>query len=467
MKSLYSIIGKYIVPGKNLMYLFLIVILTLVSCKKYLDKKPDESLAIPTTLSDALALLDYYSVFNAQYSSLAAQSDDDYYLLDNYYNNLSIPFKNNYRWAKEAIVSNNDWTNMYKIVSAANVSLETLEKISLKSENTVEYNKVKGSALFYRAYAFHLIAQYFAEPFSKTSAAQQLGIPLRLNSDINVESTRSTLEQTYQQITGDLKQASQLLPVSNPPLSRPSKVAAFAALARIYLIMDEYGLAGQYADSCLSLQNTLMNYSSLTTSGSASPFKRLNNPELIFQAVNQVAAQLSSTNWKCDNLLYQSYSANDIRKTAFFTAASGFKGNYDGATNGANFSGLAVDEIYLIRAECSARLGNKDSAMNDLNSLLRTRWKKNTAGASTYVDQTATDANDALIKIITERRKELVGRGQRWFDLRRLNKDANFAKTLLRTISGQPYSLPPNDPRYTFLIPQQVIDLTGMSQNSR
>jgi hypothetical protein len=100
--------------------------------------------------------------------------------------------------------------------------------------------------------------------------------------------------------------------------------------------------------------------------------------------------------------------------------------------------------------------------MADLNALLIKRWK-----TGTFIPFTATNADDALAKILDERRKELVLRGTRWMDLRRLNKDSRFAKTVLRKLYGITYLLPPNDNRYTFYIPQSVIDISGIQQNQR
>jgi hypothetical protein len=71
--------------------------------------------------------------------------------------------------------------------------------------------------------------------------------------------------------------------------------------------------------------------------------------------------------------------------------------------------------------------------------------------------RTAANASDALVQIITERRKELVFRGCRWTDLRRLSGDSRFAYTLTRTLLGQTYTLPPGDPRYTLQVPAYVI----------
>ena len=72
-------------------------------------------------------------------------------------------------------------------------------------------------------------------------------------------------------------------------------------------------------------------------------------------------------------------------------------------------------------------------------------------------------ANDLI-----ERRKELLYRGLRWTDLRRLNKETGRQTLLQRTIAGQSYSLPASDPRYTLLIPDNVISFNpGMHQNPR
>ncbi len=109
--------------------------------------------------------------------------------------------------------------------------------------------------------------------------------------------------------------------------------------------------------------------------------------------------------------------------------------------------------------------------MSDLNTLLKTRWNTN-GGTTPYVNITAANADDALVKVLIERRKELLMRGSiRWMDLRRLNKDSRFRKDLSRTYTlntvSSTYSLPANDPRYTLLIPQEVINNSKIAQNQR
>jgi hypothetical protein len=165
-----------------------------------------------------------------------------------------------------------------------------------------------------------------------------------------------------------------------------------------------------------------------------------------------------------DSVLFRSYQVNDLRKTLFFAdkgkGVINFKGTYSG-DNGI-FSGLATDELYLIRAEAAARKGDAANALKDLNFLLIKRWKK-----GTFISLTAATSEEALKLVLIERRKELVMRGLRWSDLRRLNKDPRFQVTLTRTISGNKATLPPGDPRYVFPIPDEEIMNSGIEQNPR
>ncbi len=123
---------------------------------------------------------------------------------------------------------------------------------------------------------------------------------------------------------------------------------------------------------------------------------------------------------------------------------------------------MTTDEVYLIRAECLARLGQKDAALADLNILMKKRWR-NTV---TYPIIVAADATEALNRILVERRKELLRRGLRWTDLRRLNKEPQYAVTITRVVNGITYTLEPNSYKDTFPIPDDIIAATGMQQNT-
>jgi hypothetical protein len=406
-------------------------------------------------------LLDNYGIMNTAFPYSFEVLADNYYLTDNDWSSLNSTFRNYYIWQKED-QSAGEWTTTYRVVFYANVVLDRLSQIEDKLEDRAQASEIKGAALFFRGFAFYALAQIFAPPYDNTTAAQALGIPLRLSSDLDKSSVRASLQQTYDQIISDLKTAAALLPPLPSSPNRPSKAAAFAALARTYLTIEDYSKAGLYADSSLQIYSTLLDFNDLNPSAST-PFSRFNK-EVIFPAVSSTPAPLNPSRAKVDTALYASYATGDLRRILFFktnaNGSKGFKGSYDGSSNGSVFSGLTTSELYLVKAEVAARQGNIPTAIETLNTLLQSRWE-----ATSFTPLAAQSPEEALALILAERRKELCFRGQRWTDLRRLNTDSRFATTLHRKVNNEVISLPPNSPRYTLLIPQQVIELTGMPQN--
>ena len=118
--------------------------------------------------------------------------------------------------------------------------------------------------------------------------------------------------------------------------------------------------------------------------------------------------------------------------------------------------------MFLIAAECAARNGDVDKSLTFLNTLLETRWQ-----AGTFVPFEAPDAESALGLILEERRKELIFRGIRWSDLRRLNRDPRFAKPIQRNIEGESITLEANSSNYLLPIPPLEIQISGIAQNPR
>lgn len=454
----------------SIKYSFLIIILFVVisgniGCQKYLDAKPDKSLQVPSTLADLQAILNFTDDMNNASPMALELPADDYKLLDASWNSLSYnTMKNLYIWEKDVFNDNlspGDWASAYVPVYRANLVLERLADIPRTEENRNDWDAVKGGAMLYRSRSFYEVAQVWAKAYDKTTASKDLGIPIRLSSDFNKVSVRSNLQETYNQIIQDLTKAISLLPNSIQHVMSPSKPAAYGMLARTYLAMQEYEKAGKYADSCLNIKSTLIDYNDLST-GLTYPFARFNS-EVIFNTI--IPAQTVTTNARIDAELYASYSENDLRKNAFFKnfapatgGGVGFKGSYYGS--GSLFNGIATNEMFLIRAEANARQQKTGKALEDLNTLLIKRYI-----TSKFQPYTLQNTPDPLRVILVERRKELLFRGLRWTDLKRLNREPVFAKTINRVLNAKLYELPPNDPRYAIAIPNSVIEITGIPQN--
>lgn len=437
------------------------ILLTLSNCKKYLDVKPDKKIATPHLLSDLDGMLNYYNSINGKYPSAGEVLADNYTLTDASWASCNELNRNYYTWQKYD-ATNADYAGSYTNILTANVILETLPKLIITKAEEQKANEIKGSALFIRAYYHFALAQLFAPVYNEPTASKDLGIVLKVNSDFDQKSKRATVKENYTSIIEDLKNALPLLNEQPNIKYRPSKAAAFGALAKTYLAMQKYNEAAIYADSCLQLYPRLMDYNTITPVAT-NPFNAFNE-EVIYDNRSAAPTALSQTRAKVDKELFQSYEANDLRKVLFFktnTDGTGvFKGNYTGLNTAVMFTGIASDEIYLIRAECIARAGETTKALALLRTLMLTRWKKNT-----LAEYPAMNVVQTIDLILKERRKELLFRSIRWSDLRRLNQESSLAKTLTRTLNGQSYELAPGSIRYTLQIDQQAIILSGMPQN--
>ncbi|ACU59756.1 RagB/SusD family nutrient uptake outer membrane protein [Chitinophaga pinensis] len=446
--------------------MFIAFTLSLQGCTEKLDLKPDQSKVVPETLEDLQAMLDNTDAINNNIPAYTEAGADNYYLTDMRFNSLSSNgARNAYIWGDEIFTATDiilDWAGGYTRINYCNLVLESLDDLNF-TPGKGAYNNIKGSALFLRAMSLYTMAEMFCKPYDSTRASSDLGLPLRTVSDILKIFPRASLKETYDRIFDDLNNAIALLPEKSVYKTRPSKLAAYALLSRIYLGLGNYGKAKIYADSTLNIYSNLLDYNTVANVSSL-PFDQF-NADVLFSAALTTTSLLSATNSPIDTLLYEQFEDGDLRKSLFFREnTSGmhlFKGTYSGNAL-LQFGGLALDEVILNRAECQARTGNVLAAMDDLNKLLRSRWL---SGA--YTDLTATDQTDALVKVLNERRKELIFRGRRWTDLRRLNKDVRFAKTIIRNINGKTYQLLPNGPRYVFPIPDDEIQLSGIEQNIR
>lgn len=451
-------------------YLIIVSALFFLSCKKqdaWLDKKSNKADVVPVTIADFQAILDNDEIMNADYPSLGLIGSDNYYILFSSWQTLQPIERNAYVWKPDIYEGGTgyDWNAAYTMIEYANISLDGISKITPAVNDQMAWNNVKGSALFYRAYEFYNLVQLFAKPYNSLTASTDPGIVLRLHSDVNEPSVRASIEQTYNRITGDLLEAKQLLPVTPSIKTRPSQKSALALLARISLALEDYKKAELYASEALQLQSELIDFNSLNPAASFPlPTFQKDNKEVVFYSTSLIYFTLLLI--RTDTILYSSYQPNDLRRTIFYNVRGvnwfAFKADYTGVF-GSKFSGLATNELYLIRAESFARQNKVTEAMKDLNTLLINRWK-----TRTFIPYSAINAEDALSQILTERRKELPFTGNLpWEDLRRLNKDPRFARTLTRLLNGQVYTLPPNDKKYVYPIPDNEIRLSGIAQNPR
>lgn len=437
----------------------------LFGCDSFLDEKQFNTTTHPTTLRDARAMLDYEAAVVSSYPGLGELASDDFETSFEGFSYMLPHLQDVFIWEDQGHTGE-IWRAAYNAISVANAVLESLGRN--QESNLALKAQLEGEALFLRGSILFNLAQIYCPPYSVLDDRDGLGLVLRLNSETVVGAGRSTLKDTYKQIFSDLTRATELLPDRAEYVTRASRLSALGLLARTYLTIEDYTKAENMVDEVLRIENGLLDFNILKIS-EAIPLSVNNNTEIInFAESATVSYLLYHAGSRINMDLYNLYEEDDIRKQAFFQQTPTgvrFKGFYHGKSTTA-FYGMAIDEMYLIKAECAARRGDLVAGAAHLNQLLEKRYRE-----GQFEHLAFGDANKLLDKVLEERRKELVLRGVRWLDLRRLNRYPEYSTTLKRTIpvpgGARDYTLPPRDLRYTFLIPQDAVDIGAYEQNLR
>lgn len=433
-------------------------LITLAGCgRDYLDIKP-KGKVIPSSYKDYRLLLNNESNLTTSYGTDELASDNV-----EYYDQTGIDYLGtaNYKihtWQDGAFMStdnDNQWSALYKQVYLANVVLDGMKTVTDGSEK--ERNQLIGEALVHRSFAYLSLINLYAVQYDAASAATDKGVPLLLAPTNDAKLNRASVKAVYDQLLADLRQAATLLGATSTSAYEPSLAAAYALQARACLIRGEYQEALNAASKTLEIKNKLSDYNQFAANPRNTYPENRNNPEtILMKTVSNTYGWFSlskdlQTEFK-DSLIDLRYKVLFTTTTAPFVGHLYYYGEF--LLFDARLVGPTVPEMYLVRAECQARLNHPAEAMQDLNALRKMRILQ-----SAYVPATATTADDALLQVLSERRRELCFKGLRLFDLKRLNKDPRFAKTLTHTYNGQPYTLKPNDDRYLFPIAPKLMQM--------
>ncbi|ASZ13442.1 RagB/SusD family nutrient uptake outer membrane protein [Chitinophaga pendula] len=444
-------------------------LLLCVGCRdKFLDVKPDSNIINPSTVEDLQNLLDNTGTVNRS-PSLGTISADEYYYADEAtFLSAPAPERNAYIWAANIYTSPEgvDWSIPYKQIFIANTVLDIIRSIPDTEKDLREGKLVRGHAYFVRGFAFFNLLTTFSKAYNATTASTDLGIPLKLSPIVENIEQRSSVEDSYRQVFSDLQTAIRLLPDDRPTQyrNRPSKSAVYALLSRICISMRRYDDALLYSDSCLSLYDQLIDYNTLNPNINV-PFSPVNDENMCSYTQLSYNTMLSYTGYykiKIDSNIYNAYDGNDLRKNIFYkidpiSKKPSLKVGMGGGLT--PYSGLATDEVLLNKAECLARKNRNEEALAIINKLLSKRYK-----SGTFIPIPL--PGNMLELVFSERKKELVFRGTRWTDIKRLNLES-APITLRRKVGTQNYTLQPNSPLYILPIPEGEITTTGIKQNER
>ena len=450
----------------------------LTGCNDYLDIKPKGE-KIPTTVSDYETLLNYESVQKVS-DTYPTYLTDDVYLPDVAQgtttpglNSVDQSILNLYLFKKDVFGEAQDdgfWFASYNRIYYYNTVIDNI----MNADGSDEQQKlsIRAEALISRALEYLYLVNGYAKYYDVRTAESDPGVPLILDEDISKKNlVRASVKDVYAQIQSDLQTALPNLPMqAKGNAFRASKAAGYGVLAKMYLYMGNYAEALKAANEVLEINNSLLDLKKYAVVKPQSSIGRTNvpqdidNPENIYIKFAPYVYGLSSKVFGSDELI-SLFSEDDMRLQVYFT--KNFRNIPTDKYVWAPYlrANLAVSspEIYLIAAECEAREGSVERAIALINKLRDNRIKNNT-------DIVAIDRSDALQKVLEERRRELAMSGMmRYIDLKRLNQESQFAKTVTHVTGEGTFSLEPNSPLYVLPIPAKVMrfNKNSMKQNER
>lgn len=431
--------------------------LLLAGCQKYVDIKTQGTL-VPSETSNYRLLLNNTGVLERSVSVPDITSDD--VELADLAQQRAVPnyVARAYAWQPafyDGTEADQDWDGPYATIFYANTVAAEVPSSTGGTDATKQ--QLLAEAQVHRAAAYLALVNCYAKAYNSGTAAADLGVPLLLTPAVNADLTRQSVQTVYSQIVQDLQAAAPNLPTTVPFNTQPGRAAAYALLARTYLLTGDYGLARQNAEAALAIQSTLVDLNSYA-SGATYP-RRINDPEIILSKVANTQFIAAPTVLRS---LLTLLGTTDLRYTLFTRAATTVSTSYTGRifakellTGEPRNLGPSVPEMLLIKAECQARQNDGAGALTTLNALRVKRFR-----AANYVPLTTANARTPLQLVLDERRRELFCRGFRWFDQKRLNQDAAFAQTQTRTwqattsvVPAGTYTLAPGANRYLFPIP--------------
>ncbi len=433
---------------KKLIYIYsALSLLILASCRDYVEISPEGDSRVLKYTSDYRALANTYSSFEYGWDYPLISSDDTEFD-ENYQNSVSDIVGRIYTWSDYIFEEGNqdtDWSNLYKQIYNCNVITDGV----MDSEDGTESEKkeILAEAKVNRAFAYLSLVNMYAPHYSDETKTEK-SVPLLTTSDLFTPLNRASVEDVYNQIISDLTSAVDVLPETPEYNVLPSQAAAYALLARTYLYMGKYQQALDNAQNALDIQNTLIDFNDIASNPYAYPAK-LQNPEIILSKV----ALYGYINTPLSSDVLSLISTNDLRNNVYTVPGYYFYPSFEGVAYGVNTysysngvnMGPSVPEMYLVKAECQARLNDADGAIETVNAL---RAKRFTTDSDYEVVLNA--GGNALDYALRERRIELMGRGFRWFDMKRLYLEDSSIAPVSRTYRGETITF---DPATDFVFP--------------
>lgn len=371
------------------------------------------------------------------------------------------------------------WTKLYTLIGPFNMIIDEIRTAEGNDESL--RNQVRGEALYWRAYCFFKLVQYYS-PYKDNT----LGVPVFLDTHIdaaNGNQSRKTQQEVYARIISDCEEGLRLLTVTSPKVSwnfayKPSAFHALLAAVYDFKAMSGAAEASDWANAASHAAEAMLGRQ-LTKDPQVikdmfdlyQPKETLENDEFDLRVIKNSYAGASifgtfielyggqpidnyNLNWVAIPELYNMFTDTDIRKKLYFTDQSPYspyicnnkyrQSEFRAWNGGGLIMPFRLAELYLIRAEALAMQDQLPEAQKVMADFVDSRYTApvNIPGSK----------DDFLNMVYSERKKEFVHEWDiNFLDMKRLRKKYE------RNIRGNNFVIEGDAFQYTFPIPAAEI----------
>lgn len=458
---------------RKLLYILpVILILAFAACENYVDITPTGKKTVDSTETYYELVAFPSRTYNAM--SFALLSDNVWAKESNVignefltYDGINMTF--NEQGNRKELSDNNLYANCYTYILRSNIVISLVDE-SLGDPSVKELAKAEAKIM--RAWDHFMLINTFAKTYDPATAATDGGIAIMDKYDLESTPAKSTVAQVYDFIIKDIEEALPLLKEEPVNVYHPSKAFGYAFAARVYLFHRDWKKAKDAAEESLKLNDKLIDYIELGEKGGptkVSDYAKGGNPEILNYAyMGGFSDNPAYVYGMLSPEMVQLFGDNDERMNLFFKTTGNSIYFFDEGSGAALWNtsityskfqymsvGMRTAEVYLILAEANARLNDVRESVRVLNLLREKRIK----GDEAQLPEPATQ-REMILAIIDERRKELPFGFSRFWDLKRFNTEADYAKTITRTfplvstdVEQRTYTLRPDSRLYIIPFP--------------
>lgn len=453
---------------KKKYYLLLIVVLLgITSCQKYLDVKP-YGLIIPKSPEEFSALIQtrLSNIEEGRDYSLVPKAltllEWEFYG-DNFEPLLAGPKVTFPIYIGDKIEKTtkelSDFNRLYEIIKDCNIVIGGMpEEDSDIARNTL------GTAYAMRGVAYYQLVRLYCEPVG-ANPESQLGVPLAVEFNMEARLPRATLAESIAQVEADLKKALEYH-VNEPDYLFTEDVAK-GYLARSYFWTGEWAKARKISEEILAKYPLIDGdaYRSMFESSGKSGNTLLKVLYDVYGSGEQALLN-QLQDYPLSNRFTSHFPVEERDNDIRYALSVGKKR----MSTKPVFSGMRSAEMLLIAAESAYHLGDESSALKlinelrahritDVTPLTTTTLPKHNDQEIIVMDAEGKKLTPLLSLILSERRKELIMEGDRFFELKRNGRPvfSVFKDGKKYTVQRFMYTLP--------LPPSDLLLQDGLQQN--